>query len=146
MILISYPVWPVHSFWYNWLLLLATIFHLAFTVFSWCFLLHWLFYLDLLLCWFLLISVTFQFLCDAGLSPWISSLTILLSLVILGCLILFSTIYTLVTPRFIFPAQMSFWTSDIQWLWIIYIANLKYQNWTPTFPPNLVFLHFSIFQ
>lgn len=30
MILISYPVWPVHSFWYNWLLFLVTIFHLAF--------------------------------------------------------------------------------------------------------------------
>lgn len=117
-------------------------FHWAFTVFSWCLLLHWLFHLCLLLCWILLISVTFQFLCDPGFSPWISSLTILLSLVILGCLIIFSTIYMLVTPSLCFQSRCLFERQISNGLWIIYIANLKYQNWTPTFPPNLIFFAF----
>lgn len=137
---ISYPVWPVHSFWSQ--LATCNIFFTGLSVFSWCFLLHWLFHLYLLLCWILLISVTFQFLCDPGFSPWISSLTILSSLVILGCLIIFSTISMLVTPRFMFPVQMSFWMSDIQWPMNHIHRKLKISNWIPTFPPNLIFFAF----
>lgn len=123
-------------------------FHWAFTVFSWCFLLHWLFHLYLLLCWILLISVTFQFLCDPGFSPWMSSLTMLSSLVILGCLIIFSTVYMLVTPRFMFPVQMSFWMSDIQWPVNHIHRKLKIPklNSYCSFLQTWFFLHFSIFQ